>query len=125
MDNSSKLNNIRTGINAWNDARILTHVANIGRTHDLANLKLYNPDMITRTYDRNPVDAGNGNYYHNNAISKTSLDYARTGNTLPYHIDTMQNPYRPPQPLEGFAFRGNKVTLAFSEEALLFIIIML
>ncbi|EZA54394.1 pickpocket protein 28 isoform X1 [Ooceraea biroi] len=117
---SSELDKTRSSINAWNDARILTHVANIGKTHDLNHLRLYNPNvMTTRPYNRNCIDIGNDSYYNN--TDKPSLDYLRAGNTLPYSINTLhlQNTYRPSQRLEAFAFHDNSKDMYRSHDFIL------
>lgn len=118
MENSSKREKSRPTFNPWNDAQTLTHVtSNVDRASDFVHTKIFNaPVMIpSRTYNRNPADIGSENYY--NAADKASFDYLKTSNTIPsYSVNTMhlQNPYRPPQRLEGFASRDHtKVRLTF------------
>jgi len=124
----SKVDKIKSRINAWDDARILAHVANITRTQDLDHLRLSNADAMTiRPYNRNrnfmdTENDNNGNNYYGNNIGKAPLDYQKwSGDTLPYSIDTMhlRNFYRQPQRLEDFILRDNsKVRSAFEKEPL-------
>ncbi|XP_011858153.1 PREDICTED: pickpocket protein 28-like isoform X2 [Vollenhovia emeryi] len=99
MEDSSEREKKRPAFNPWNDARILTHVAsNVGRA----------PAMPSQTYNRNSSNIGGENYY--NTADRASFDYLKVGNAIPsYSVNTvhLQNPYRPPQPLEGFASRDH------------------
>lgn len=81
--------------NPWDDARILSHI----RTHDFARLKNFNAVnvMPTRFRNRDPVDNANDNYY---ASDRTSFNYMKANNT--FNTMHLQNPYRPPQRLEGY-----------------------
>ncbi|KAL0131219.1 hypothetical protein PUN28_002644 [Cardiocondyla obscurior] len=108
MEDFSERDKRRT-FNPWNDAKILTHATlNVDRSSDFVRMKVFNgPVMPSRTYNRNPTDSGNENYY--NAADRPSFDYLKANNTPSYIMNTvhLQNPYRPPQPLEGFASRDN------------------
>ncbi|XP_012527253.2 pickpocket protein 28 [Monomorium pharaonis] len=108
MENSSEQEKKKPIFNPWNDARILTHItSNADRTPDFVHTRMYNmPGMTSRTFNRNPADVGGENYY--NGADRATFDYLKAGNTLPsYTVNTvhLQNPYRPPQRLEGFAPR--------------------
>lgn len=95
MENSSEREKRRPTFNLWNDAQILTHVA-------------ANVDRASQIYNRNPADIGGENYYH--AADKASFHYLNADNTIPsYTVNTvhLQNPYRPPQRLEGFTSRNH------------------
>ena len=109
MENSSNSNPKKTQstVNLWNDARILTHItSSIGKT-DIAHLRLIDGNTM-QSSSRNAADIGRENYY--NTADKVSFGYLNANNsTLPYSINTvhLQNPYRPPQRLEGFASRDH------------------
>ncbi|XP_011645500.1 pickpocket protein 28-like [Pogonomyrmex barbatus] len=95
----------RPTFNPWNDAQILTHVnSNVDRTSDLAHMRLFDAStMPSRIYNRNPRDVGSQNYY--NTADRTLPDYLKDSTVTPsYSINTvhLQNPYKPPQRLEGF-----------------------
>ncbi|KAG5332814.1 PPK28 protein, partial [Acromyrmex heyeri] len=96
----------RKVLNPWNDAQILTHVtSNVDRASDFVSMKIFNtPMMPSQTYNRNPSDEK----YYNDA-DEAQFDL-KTSNTIPsYSVNTvhLQNPYRPPQQLEGFASRDH------------------
>ncbi|XP_024889162.1 pickpocket protein 28-like isoform X1 [Temnothorax curvispinosus] len=107
MEDSSEREKKRPTFNLWNDAQILTHLtSNVDRAPDYVRMKIFNaPVMPSRTYNRN----SNENYY--NTADRASLDYLKTSNdAIPsYSVNTvhLQNPYRPPQRLEGFASRDH------------------
>ena len=97
----------RKVLNPWNDAQILTHVtSNVDRASDFVNMNIFNtPMMSSQTYNRNhPSDE---KYYNDADGAQFDL---KTSNTIPsYSVNTvhLQNPYRPPQQLEGFASRDH------------------
>ncbi|KAG5316419.1 PPK28 protein, partial [Acromyrmex insinuator] len=97
----------RKVLNPWNDAQILTHVtSNVDRASDFVNMKIFNtPMMSSQTYNRNhPSDE---KYYNDADGAQFDL---KTSNTIPsYSVNTvhLQNPYKPPQQLEGFASRDH------------------
>lgn len=118
MANSSEREKKRPTFNPWNDAQILTHVtSNVDRASDIVRMRIVNATVIpSRTYNRSFADVRSENYFH--SADKAALDYLKDGNTLPsYSVNTvhLQNPYRPPQRLEGFASRDHaKVRLTFT-----------
>ncbi|XP_011164616.2 pickpocket protein 28 [Solenopsis invicta] len=110
MANSSEREKKRPTFNPWNDAQILTHVtSNVDRASDIVRMRIVNATVIpSRTYNRSFADVRSENYFH--SADKAALDYLKDGNTLPsYSVNTvhLQNPYRPPQRLEGFASRDH------------------
>ncbi|XP_018316313.1 pickpocket protein 28-like [Mycetomoellerius zeteki] len=104
MEDSLKRKKRKTIFNPWNDAKILTHVtSNVDQASDFVHMKIFNtPVMSSRIYNRNhPSDE---KYY--NGTDRAQFDYLKTNNTIPsYSVNTvhLQNPYKPPQQLEGFA----------------------
>nr|XP_012222920.1 PREDICTED: pickpocket protein 28-like [Linepithema humile] len=112
----SNLKKRKSTFNPWNDARILTHI--IGKTSDIAHLKRVDANVMpARASSRNTADIGKENYY--NTADKVSLGYLNANNsTLPYSINTvhLQNPYRPPQRLEGFASRDHSKDMYRSQD---------
>lgn len=125
MENSSKREKNRT-FNPWNDAQILTHVpSNVARTSsDFVRMRLFNaPVMPSRTYNnnnRNSADVGDENYYNSN--DRAPFDYLKASNAPPsYTVNTvhLQNPYKPPQPLEGFASRDQTKGMYQSQDFIL------
>ncbi|XP_077282137.1 pickpocket protein 28 isoform X2 [Temnothorax americanus] len=116
MADSSEQEKRRPTFNLWNDAQILTHLtSNVDRAPDYVRMKIFNaPVMPSRTYNRNP----NENYY--NTADRASLDYLKTSNdAIPsFSVNTvhLQNPYRPPQRLEGFASRDHTKGIYRSQE---------
>jgi len=110
MKDSLEREKRRSTFSSWNDAQILTHVtSNADRASDFIRMRIFNaPVMPSRTYNRNPADVGGENYY--NGADRAQFDYLKTNNTIPsYSVNTvhLQNPYRPPQRLEGFASRDH------------------
>jgi len=113
MKDSLEREKRRSTFSSWNDAQILTHVTS--NASDFIRMRIFNaPVMPSRTYNRNPADVGGENYYNDRA----QFDYLKTNSTIPsYSVNTvhLQNPYRPPQRLEGFASRDHtKVRLMSS-----------
>lgn len=111
-NSSSELEKTKSNFNPWNDARILTHASN--RTPDFAHLKIFEPHIMPRrSSNRNSPDVKNENNYYNTADRPS--DYLKTNNSI--NTVHLQNPYRPPQRLEGFAARDHsKVRLAKSKK---------
>lgn len=95
-DLHTNLENTKSTFNLWNDARILSHI----RTHDFARLKNSNAVdvMPVRIRKRNPVDNANDNYY--NTVDQAPFNYTKANNSL--NTVHLQNPYKPPQQLEGY-----------------------
>lgn len=108
-NSSSELEKI---FNPWNDARILTHASN--RTPDFAHLRSFDPHIMPRrSVNRNSLDVKIENNYYNTADRPP--DYLKTNNSI--NTVHLQNPYRPPQRLEGFAARDHsKVGLTESKK---------
>jgi len=120
MEDSLKRKKRKAILNPWNDAQILTHVMNVDRASDFVNMKIFNTSMMpSRTYNRNhPSDE---KYYNDADGAQFDL---KTSNTIPsYSVNTvhLQNPYRPPQQLEGFASRDHLKVRLKSAKLLSFI----
>ncbi|XP_029173329.1 pickpocket protein 28-like [Nylanderia fulva] len=115
MENSSsELEKTKSIFNPWNDARILTHVVS-NRTPNFAHLRIFDTNkMPKQSFNRNSEELGN----ENNTTDKSNFDYFKTNNPMPYSINTvhLQNPYRPPQRLEGFASRDNSKSMYRSQD---------
>ncbi|XP_014484862.1 PREDICTED: pickpocket protein 28-like [Dinoponera quadriceps] len=97
-DSISNLEKTKSTFNPWDDARILSHIG----THDLAHLRNFNAAadaMPTRNRKRDTVDVASENYY--NTVDRAPFNYPRTNNLV--NTVHLQNPYRPPQRLEGYA----------------------
>jgi len=116
-NSSSELEKTKSTFNPWNDARILRHVAS-NRTPDFAHLRTFDPHVMPRqSSNRNSSDVKNENNYYNTADRPP--DYLKTNNTI--NTVHLQNPYRPPQRLEGFPARDHsKVGLRKSEKSFKF-----
>ncbi|XP_032675500.1 pickpocket protein 28-like [Odontomachus brunneus] len=95
-DLHTNLENTKPNFNPWDDARILPHI----RTHDFARLKNSNAvdEMPIRIRKRDPVDNANDSYY--NTVDQAPSNYTKANNS--FNTVHLQNPYRPPQRLEGF-----------------------
>lgn len=100
-NSSSELEKTKSTFNPWNDARILTHVAS-NRSPNFNNLRIFDTHIM-------PRQSFNRNSEENNTTDKSSFDYLKTNNSVPYSINSvhLQNPYQPPQRLEGFASRDH------------------
>lgn len=109
-DLSSDLEKTKPSFNLWNDARFSPQVTStVDKTSGFAHLRIFGA-MPTRPYNRDSTDIGSENYYNN--ADKTSLNFARTNNSiLPYSINTvhLQDPYKAHQRLEGYAPQIPKV----------------
>lgn len=124
MKNSSPdLRKTKSTFNPWNDARMLKHVAS-NRTPDFAHLSKYDSHVMPRrSYNRKSADIKNENDYYN-SVDRTSFDYLKANNSI--NTVHLQNPYRSPQRLEGFASRDqSKVGLTKSKKSFKFFVIII
>lgn len=124
MKNSSPdLGKTKPTFNLWNDARMLTHVAS-NRTPDFAHQSKYDSHMMPRRFsNRKSTDIKNENDYYNSA-DRAPLDYLKTNNSI--NTVHLQNPYKPPQRLEGFASRDHsKVEFKKSKKCFKFFMIII
>ncbi|XP_011269764.1 pickpocket protein 28 isoform X2 [Camponotus floridanus] len=111
-NSSSELEKTKSTFNSWNDARILTHVAS-NRTPDFAHLKIFDPHVMPRqSSNRNSSNVKNENNYYNTADRPP--DYLKTNNTI--NTVHLQNPYKPPQRLEGFPARDHSKNMYRSQD---------
>ncbi|CAL1673516.1 unnamed protein product [Lasius platythorax] len=115
MENSSsELEKTKLTFNPWNDARILTHVVS-NRTPNFAHLRILDAHVMPRrSFNRNSAENEN----ENSTTDRASSDYLKANNSMPYSINTvhLQNPYRPPQRLEGFASRDHSKGMYRSQD---------
>lgn len=124
MKNSSPdLRKTKSTFNPWNDARMLKHVAS-NRTPDFAHLSKYDSHVMPRrSSNRKSTDIKNENDYYN-SVDRTSFDYLKANNSI--NTVHLQNPYRSPQRLEGFASRDqSKVGLTKSKKSFKFFVIII
>ncbi|KAL6445649.1 hypothetical protein ACFW04_000866 [Cataglyphis niger] len=113
MKNSSpNLGKTKSTFNLWNDARMLTHVAS-NRTPDFAHQSKYDSHVMPKRSSNRKSDIKNENDYYNTA-DRAPLDYLKANNSI--NTVHLQNPYRPPQRLEGFASRDHSKGMYRSQD---------
>ncbi|XP_072758970.1 pickpocket protein 28 isoform X2 [Anoplolepis gracilipes] len=112
-NSSSEQEKTKSTFNPWNDARVLTHISS-NRTPDFAHLRIFDPHLMPKqSSNRNSKDVKIENNYYN-ATDRAPFDYLKANNSI--NTVHLQNPYRPPQRLEGFASRDHSKDMYRSQD---------